>query len=136
MRVTTRSLGGPDPEVWETQQLQRVGFPLGEQIVHFSLAMVVTGQTQFVSDVDALVGFASRPQPPGRRVSQGWLGSIQWAQPLSPLGNALGCGFELQSRDHIKFEGGERAGLTVLDRIGNLQRPLALGARAVVIAER
>ncbi len=29
------------PEVWETQQLQRVGFPLGEQVVHFCVVFVV-----------------------------------------------------------------------------------------------
>ena len=131
-----RSPGGPNSKAWYTQQLQWVGFPLGEQVVHFSLAMVVTGQTQFVSDVDALVGFAvSTPATrPSRVAGVAWFDSVGTTALTSA--HALGCGFELQSRDHIEFEGGERAGLTVLDRIGNLQRPLASGARAVVIAER
>ena len=29
-----RSLGALHPEVWQTQQFERVGFPLGEQVVH------------------------------------------------------------------------------------------------------
>jgi hypothetical protein len=27
------------PELWQTQQLQRVGFPLGEEIINFSVAL-------------------------------------------------------------------------------------------------
>ncbi len=38
------------PEVWETEQLQRAGFPLREQVVHFSLAVVVIGPTGVVHD--------------------------------------------------------------------------------------
>ena len=33
-----RALGGLRPEVWETQQFERVGVPLGEQVVHFGVA--------------------------------------------------------------------------------------------------
>ena len=40
------------PEVGNTQQLQRVGFPLGEEVVRFSLAMVVAIPTRVVRDAD------------------------------------------------------------------------------------
>lgn len=53
--------------------------------------------------------------------------------PSPPRGLLLPI--KLQSRDHAECPGGERAGLTVLDRIGNAERPLAQGAHAVVIAE-
>ena len=39
-----KTLGGLHTEVWKAEQLQRVGVPLGEQVVDFGLAMVVTGQ--------------------------------------------------------------------------------------------
>ena len=29
------------PEVWETQQFERVRFPLGEQVVHFRVVFVI-----------------------------------------------------------------------------------------------
>jgi hypothetical protein len=63
-----RALGGLHPEIGETHQFARVGFPLGEQVVHCSLAVVDTGPTQFVSDEDAWVGLedltpATRSRP-------------------------------------------------------------------------
>jgi hypothetical protein len=36
-----RALGGLNPEVWKTRQLQRVILPLGEQIVHFRVVFVI-----------------------------------------------------------------------------------------------
>ena len=36
-----RSLGGLRTEVWETQQFERVGVPLGEQVVHFRVVFVI-----------------------------------------------------------------------------------------------
>jgi len=36
-----RALGGLHPEVGETDQFERVGFPLGEQVVHFRVVFVV-----------------------------------------------------------------------------------------------
>ena len=131
-----RALGGLHPEVWETQQFERVGFPLGEQVVHFSLAAVVTGQTQFVSDADALVGLEdSTPATRSSRVARVVRFDSMGATALTSA-HPLGGGFGLQGRNHIQRERGERAGLTVLDRVGDLQRPRALGALAVVIAQR
>ena len=36
-----RALGGLHPEVGETQQFERVGFPLGEEVVHFGVVVVI-----------------------------------------------------------------------------------------------
>ena len=36
-----RALGELDPEVWQTQQLERIGVPLGEQVVHFGVVFVI-----------------------------------------------------------------------------------------------
>ena len=50
VRVTqsTREL---HPEVGQTQQFERVGFPLGEQVVHFRVVFVA-GQVRVVGDAD------------------------------------------------------------------------------------
>ncbi len=52
--MTLRSHGDSSvslhPEVWKSQQLQRVGFPLGEQVVHFGLAMIVAGPKRVVRE--------------------------------------------------------------------------------------
>ena len=37
----TRPLSELDPEVWDTQQFERVGVPLGEQVVHFRVVFVI-----------------------------------------------------------------------------------------------
>jgi hypothetical protein len=37
-----RALGGLYPEVWQAQQFERIGFPLGEQVVNLRLAVVVS----------------------------------------------------------------------------------------------
>ena len=60
-----RALGGLHPEVWETQQFERVGVPLGEQVVHFRVVFVtghavvrdaVRGGTHGVAEITG-VGF-------------------------------------------------------------------------------
>ena len=38
------------PEVWQAQQFGRFGFPLGKQVVHVSLAVVVTSRARVVRD--------------------------------------------------------------------------------------
>jgi len=50
-----RSLGGLNPEVGETHQFERVGVPLGEQVVHFRMVFVVGHAV--VRDADASLGF-------------------------------------------------------------------------------
>ncbi len=40
-----RTLGGLYAEVRDTEQFERVGFPLGEQVIHICLAVVGTGQS-------------------------------------------------------------------------------------------
>ena len=46
-----RSLGGLRPEVWETQQFERVGVPLGEEVVHFRVAWLSLAKLSFASAV-------------------------------------------------------------------------------------
>ena len=46
-----RSLGGLHPEVWQTQQFERVGVPLGEQVVYFRVVFVIGHAV--VRDADA-----------------------------------------------------------------------------------
>ena len=46
------TLGGLHSEVWETQKFERVGVPLGEQVVHFRVVFVI-GRTVVVRYADA-----------------------------------------------------------------------------------
>ena len=44
-----RSRGGIHPEVRETEQFERVGFPLGEEVVHFRVVFVIVEMSFMIS---------------------------------------------------------------------------------------
>ena len=59
-------------QLWDIQQLQRVGLPLGEQVVHFGLTVVVARPTgvvrrphadaEIVSVIEALLLMAAKAE--------------------------------------------------------------------------
>ena len=55
-----RSLDGLHSDVWETEQLQRVGFPLGEQVVYFSLRCLSLATLSFARRPIGLVVLLDR----------------------------------------------------------------------------
>ena len=50
LRFYDRALGGLLPEVGQTHQFERIGVPLGEEVVDFGLTMVVTGPPRVVPE--------------------------------------------------------------------------------------
>ena len=82
-----RALGGLRPEAWEIEQLQRVGFPLGEQIVHFNLTAVVTSRSGIVRDADAALG--ARKLDPSHPILPFDLDPLSGENPCRPLAGIL-----------------------------------------------